>query len=85
MRLLEQMELQLQHLEVAATEDELAADEAADRTQTVQSFQRTRPSRKPFPEHLPRERTVIPAPERCPATARRSWRSSARTSLRRWR
>ena len=26
MRLLEQMELQLQHLEVAATEDELAAE-----------------------------------------------------------
>ena len=30
------------------------------------SFQRKRPSRKPFPEHLPRERIVIPAPERCP-------------------
>ena len=65
-RLLEQMELQLEDLEVAATEDELAAEKAAGRTQTVQSFQRRRSSRKPFPEHLPRERTVIPAPERCP-------------------
>ena len=32
----------------------------------MQSFHRKRPSRKPFPEHLPRERIVIPAPERCP-------------------
>lgn len=57
-RLLEQMELQLEELEAAATEDELAAERAAARTQTVQSFQRKRPSRKPFPEHLP--------PECCP-------------------
>ena len=65
-RLLEQMELQLEDLEAAATEDELAADKAAARTQTVQSFQRRRPSRKPFPDHLPRERVVIAAPESCP-------------------
>jgi transposase len=32
----------------------------------VHSFQRKRPSRKPFPEHLPRERVVIAAPESCP-------------------
>src|SRR4249919_4094847 len=65
-RLLEQMELQLEDLETAATEDELAAETAALRTQTVQSFQRKRPSRKPFPDHLPRERIVIAAPESCP-------------------
>src|SRR5665647_3969897 len=41
-RLLEQMELQLEDLEAAATEDELAAERAATRTQTVQSFQRKR-------------------------------------------
>ena len=35
-------------------------------TQTVQSFQRKRPSRKPFPDHLPRERVVIAAPDSCP-------------------
>lgn len=62
-RLLEQMELQLEDLEAAATEDELAAERAA--TQTVPSFQRKRPSRKPFPGHLPRERIVIAAPESC--------------------
>jgi len=65
-RLLEQMELQLEDMEASATEDELAAESAAARTQTVQSFQRKRPSRKPFPDHLPRERVVIPAPESCP-------------------
>src|SRR6266576_4036691 len=65
-RLLEQMELQLEDLEAAATEDELAAEKAAARTQTVKSFVRKRPSRKPFPDHLPRERVVIVAPESCP-------------------
>jgi transposase len=65
-RLLEQMELQLEELEATATEDELAAEQAAARTQTVKPFQRKRPSRKPFPEHLPRERVVVPAPESCP-------------------
>jgi hypothetical protein len=55
-RLLEQMELQLEDLETAATEDELAAETAAVRTQTVQSFQRKRPSRKPFPLTVVRHR-----------------------------
>src|SRR3982074_2504115 len=65
-RLLEQMELQLEDLETAATEDELAAETAAVRTQTVQSFQRKRPSRKPFPHHVPREPLVIAVPESGP-------------------
>jgi transposase len=65
-RLLEQMELQLEDLEAAASEDELAAEKASERAQTVQSFQRKRPARKPFPAHLPRERVVIPAPTSCP-------------------
>ena len=65
-RLLEQMELQLEDLEASATEDELAAETAMARTQPVKSFQRKRPSRKPFPEHLPRQRVVIAAPENCP-------------------
>ena len=65
-RLLDQMELQLEELEAAATEDELAAEQAAARTQKIQSFQRKRPSRKPFPDHLPRERVIVPAPESCP-------------------
>ena len=84
-RLLEQMELQLEELEATATEDELAAEKAAARTQSVQSFQRRRPARKPFPEHLPRERIVIPSRSAAPAAVRRSCRSSAKTSPRRWR
>jgi transposase len=65
-RLLQQMELQLEDLEAAATEDELAAEQAAAGAQTVHPPQRKRPLRKPFPDHLPRERVVITAPESCP-------------------
>ncbi|MBB4233428.1 IS66 family transposase [Rhizobium mongolense] len=64
-RLLEQMELQLEELEADASQDELAAEIAA-RSSTVKTFERKRPSRKPFPEHLPRERVVIAAPQSCP-------------------
>nr|MDZ8097190.1 IS66 family transposase [Nostoc sp. DedSLP01] len=64
-RLLEQMELQLEELEADACQDELAAEMAA-RSSTVRPFERKRPSRKPFPEHLPRERIVITAPSNCP-------------------
>ena len=49
-----------------ATEDELGAEMAGARTQAVKSFQRKRPTRKPFPNHLPRERVVLAAPESCP-------------------
>jgi transposase len=65
-RLLEQMELALEELEAAATEDGLAAEKVASRSSTVPTLQRKRASRKPFPVHLPRERIVIAAPERCP-------------------
>lgn len=64
-RLLEQMELQLEELEADAGEDELAAEIAA-KASTVRAFERKRPSRKPFPEHLPRERVVVAAPTSCP-------------------
>ena len=64
-RLLDQLELELEELEARASEDELAAEQAAAKTSTVKSFSRRRPSRKPFPEHLPRERVVVPAPEVC--------------------
>jgi len=63
-RLIDQMELQLEELEAAATEDELAAETAA-QSAPVAGFQRRRPVRKPFPEHLPRERVVIQAPSSC--------------------
>ena len=64
-RILEQMELELEELEVAATEDELAAERAAAQATTVVPFTRKRPSRQPFPEHLPRERVIVPRPTAC--------------------
>ena len=64
-RLLDQLELQLEELEASATEDELAAEMAAARTSSVAAFTRKRPSRKPFPEHLPRERVIVPGPTSC--------------------
>jgi len=64
-RLLDQLELQLEELEAKATEDDLAAEQAAAKTTTVAAFTRRKPSRQPFPEHLPRERVVEPAPTSC--------------------
>ena len=64
-RLLDQLEMQLEDAEAAASEDELAAEQAAISAQ-VQSFVRRKPSRKPFPAHLPRERVVLVAPAHCP-------------------
>jgi len=63
--LLDQLELQLEEAEADATEDELAAEHAKPSI-TVRSFARKRPRRKPFPNHLPRERVVVPAPKACP-------------------
>jgi transposase len=63
-RLIDQMELQLEELEAAATEDEVAAEKAAATTQ-VRAFTRRKPARKPFPAHLPRERVVVPGPTTC--------------------
>jgi transposase len=64
-RLLDQLEIQLEDSEADAHEDELAAVRAS-HSSVVKSFERKRPARKPFPEHLPRERVVIAAPESCP-------------------
>ena len=62
-RLIEQMELELEELEAAATEDEVTAEKAA--TTSVRAFTRRKPARKPFPAHLPRERVVVPGPTTC--------------------
>ena len=65
-RLIDQMELQLEELEAQATEDEIAAEAASRQVASSLPLQRRRPVRKPFPEHLPRERVVMPAPASCP-------------------
>src|SRR5450756_2203512 len=64
-RILDQIELQFEEMESSATEDEIAAEMAVAKTTTVAAFTRKRPARKPFPEHLPRERVVIAAPASC--------------------
>ena len=64
-RLLDQLELTLDELETSATEDELAAEQAAAGTTQVKGFTRRKPTRKPFPDHLPRERVVVPGPTSC--------------------
>ena len=58
---LDQLQLQLEECEAAATQDEVAAIQASST-----ATHRRRPVRKPFPDHLPRERVVLPAPTSCP-------------------
>jgi hypothetical protein len=57
-RLIDQLELQLEELVTDAAEDAIRAQ----KTTQVAAFERKKPVRKPFPEHLPRERVVVPAP-----------------------
>lgn len=64
-RLLDQLELQLEELVTAATEDEVAAQAASARTSSVRSFTRKRPLRKPWPDDIERERIVIEPPTTC--------------------
>jgi transposase len=67
-RLLEQLELQLEEMEATASEDEALAEAAAAEAKVeVAAFARRKPVRKPFPEHLPRERVVLTAPCACAA------------------
>ena len=63
-RLIEQLEMQLEDLETDLGQDRAKADAAVAKT-TVAAFERRRPARKPFPEHLPRERVVVEAPASC--------------------
>jgi len=68
-KLLDQMELELEDLEATATEDNIAAEkaaaEASGETTLIPAHARGKPSRKPFPEHLPRERVIVPGPAAC--------------------
>ena len=66
-RLLDQLELQLEELEATATEDDLAAEALGAAPVVAPARERWRAVRKPFPAHLPRERVVIPAPACCEA------------------
>ncbi|MDK8875559.1 IS66 family transposase [Paracoccus sp. SSJ] len=63
-RLIEQLEMQLEDIETDIADDRAKA-EAAGPGAMVSAFERRRPARKPFPEHLPRERVVVEAPTSC--------------------
>ena len=64
-RLIDQLELQLEELETAAAEDAIRTEQAEEKATKVSSFERRKPVKKPFPEHLPRERVVVDAPTAC--------------------
>jgi transposase len=64
-RLLDQLELQLEELVADAAEDVAVAEQTAEKTTKVAAFERRKPVKKPFPEHLPRERVVVEAPTTC--------------------
>ena len=59
-RLIDQLELQLAELEETAAE--AAKAEAGS---IVAAHVRNRPARRPLPEHLPRERVIVPPPATC--------------------
>lgn len=86
-RLIAQMELLLEDAEATATEDELAAEMAvaAAAAIAVTGFTRKRPVKKPFPEHLPRERFVVPGPVTCSCCGGERLRDSAKTLPKRWK
>jgi chromosome segregation ATPase len=61
-KLLDQLELQLGELVADAAEDQVQAER---KTTKVGAFERRKPVKKAFPEHLPRERVVLEAPSAC--------------------
>jgi len=61
-KLLDQLELQLEELVADAAEDRVQAER---KTTKVGAFERRKPVKKAFPDHLPRERVVIEAPSTC--------------------
>jgi len=61
-KLLDQLELQLGELVADAAEDRVQAEQ---KTTKVGAFERRKPVKKAFPEHLPRERVVVEAPSTC--------------------
>ena len=81
-RLLEQMELQLEDLETAASEDELAAENAAAETRSAPA---SVPRANPFPRICRVSALSSLRPRAARAAVRPSCRSSARTSPRRWK
>jgi transposase len=64
-KLLDQMELELEELVATAAEDTAKAELALKCEATIPAPARRHPVRKPLPEHLPRERVIVPGPTAC--------------------
>ena len=62
-KIINQLELQLEELEAAQAE---ANSVPGSETSGSRPSSRAKPARRPLPEHLPRERVVLPAPTACP-------------------
>jgi len=84
-RLLDQLELQLEELKAAATVDELAAEKAAEKTQTCAPSSASGRCANPFPTISSGSGSCSRLQPNAPAAVRRGCRSSARASPRRWR
>jgi transposase len=65
-KILDQLELQLEELETEIAEAKARAATGEGEQTTVRAFTRAKPVRKPFADHLPRERVVLPGPTACP-------------------
>jgi transposase len=63
------MELELEDLEAAAAEDTITAEKVAaemgEACALIPAHTRRKPVRKPLPDHLPRERVIVPGPTAC--------------------
>ena len=67
--LMDQLELQLGELVERRAQETAAAEMAAlqvPASSTAAPRQRSKPVRRPLPDHLPRERVVLPSPQACP-------------------
>lgn len=84
-RLLDQLELQLEELEANATEDELAAEKAAARTQTVNRSNASDLRANPFPTTFSASVSSSRPRRAARAVVGAGCRSWARTRPRRWR
>ena len=65
-KILDQLEMQLEELETEIAEANARAAAGEGKQTTVRAFTRAKPVRKPFPDHLPRERVVLAGPTACP-------------------
>src|SRR6202158_4558195 len=64
-RLIEQLELELEELVTTASEDELGAQGAGAKAQSVRGFTGRGPVRKPWPDGIETEPVVLQAPTSC--------------------